>query len=177
MIDQPTLDVRRTSDGRVFVAGLRSLAVTTDESMLAMVRPAELVIRHGAIRWTDELRGVPLVRQGGGPGDAQPRARHDLRLDATPPPAGLGTALRAGGQFRQPFLSMRNGRWRDRMGQAGLPQLSHVEVRELKRHADIGADLQQGRGALQAWVDVGGEVSAVTADLARWLTVDVTLSI
>lgn len=166
-VDSPTLDIRRAGDGRLFVAGLdMSGAGPSDDSVLDHVfAQPEFVIRHGAVQWTDELRGAPTIAMREVDLVMRNRGRrHDLRLDASPPTA-WGDRFSVLARFEQPFLSMRQGRWREWTGEVHAA-FSHVEVAQLKRYADIGVDLQRGRGALRAWVDVRrAQVVAATADV------------
>ena len=167
-VDRPTLNVRRAADGKLYVAGLDlSRGADTDERLLDRIfSQPEFVIRHGAIVWTDEVRGeapialrdVDLVLRNQG-------RRHDMRFDATPP-LQWGDRFGLVARFEQPFLSMDNGRWREWSGQL-FANFSRVDVSLLRRHADLGVDVVQGRGALRAWVDVRRTaITAATADLA-----------
>lgn len=167
-VDRPTLNVRRAVDGKLYVAGLDlAQGPDTDERLLdRLFSQPEFVIRHGAIVWTDELRGeapitlrdVDLVLRNQG-------RRHDMRFDATPP-AQWGDRFGLVARFEQPFLSMDNGRWREWSGQV-YADFSRVDVSLLRRHADLGVDVLQGRGALRAWVDVRrAAIIAATTDLA-----------
>lgn len=167
-VDRPVLNVRRAVDGRIFIAGLDfSGSTQTDESVLDHVfSQPEFVVRNGSVVWTDELRGVPpvqlrevdLVLRNSG-------RRHDVRLDATPP-LEWGDRFGLTARFEQPFLSMNNGRWREWSGQAHAA-FSQIDVSQLKKVADLGVDLHQGRGALRAWVDVRrARVTSATVDLS-----------
>ena len=167
-VDTPTLNIRRSAEGKIYVAGLDfSGGGQSDDSVLDHIfSQPEFVIRHGSVLWTDEqraaptisLRDVDLVLRNSG-------RRHEARLDATPP-AEWGERFGLTARFEQPFLTMKNGRWREWTGQA-FASFSHVEVAQLKRYVDLGIDLHQGRGALRAWVDVkGAQVMAATADVA-----------
>lgn len=167
-VDQPELDIRRAADGRIFVAGLEITRLQGSDPAVAdwFFSQREFVIHQGRVRWTDELRRAPalalgevnlLVRNAG--------RRHDLRLDATPPPAwGERFSLQA--RLQQPLLSLQHARWRQWSGQL-FADFSRVDLSELRRYADLGVDLVQGNGALRAWVDVDrAQASAVIADLA-----------
>jgi len=167
-VDRPTLHVRRAADGKWYVAGLDLSSVPRGDDRLLdrFFSQPEFVIRNGAVVWTDEVRGGPplalrdvdLVLRNQG-------RRHDLRFDATPPPE-WGDRFGLLARFEQPFLSMDNGRWREWSGQV-FAGFSRVDVSQLQRYADLGVDLQQGRGALRAWVDVRrATITAATADLA-----------
>ncbi len=167
-IDQPELDIRRAPSGKITVAGLDFSSGGGSDGGAAdwLFSQPEFVIRNGTLQWTDEMRGVPVLslRQV----DLVMRNsfhNHALRLDATPPPA-LGERFTAMGVFKQPLLSLRNGRWRDWTGQL-YGTFERVDVARLRRYADLGFEVAQGRGALRAWVDVSrAEVTGATADLA-----------
>lgn len=167
-IEAPELDVRRTVDGRILVAGLDFSATQSDDHAAAdwLFSQGEVFIRRGTVRWTDEQRGAPelalrdvdlLLRNG--------NWHHHLRLDATPPPA-WGDRFTVVGLFRAPLLRARDGNWKHWNGQV-YADFARVDVSQLRHHADVGIDIAQGRGALRAWVDVQrGQVVGGTADLA-----------
>ena len=88
-IEEPELDVRRTADGRIQVAGLDFSQQQGEDNAAAdwLFSQGEVFIRGGTVRWTDEQRGAPelalekvdlLLRNG--------NWHHHMRLDATPPP-------------------------------------------------------------------------------------------
>lgn len=168
-IENPELAIRRTVDGRVWVAGLALAETPTTNHSAAdwLFAQPEVVVRGGTLRWTDEERAVPtlafekidmLLRNG--------TWRHHLRIDATPPP-DWGERFSVVGLFRQPLLSAHSGRWQQWSGQwfANFPLF---DIAPLHTYADIGTGMgmgrAQGRGALRAWLDVerGQWVRAVT---------------
>jgi uncharacterized protein (TIGR02099 family) len=170
LIERPELAIARDAAGRITVAGLDVTGQTTtgDAHIGAdwLFSQAELVIRSGTIRWSDAMRGAPplslsevdiVLRNSG--------RRHLMRLEATPP-ALWGKRLSFTGDFRSPLLAQHPGDWRMWEGQlhADLPL---VDVQELKRHADLGIGIAQGRGALRGWLALErGVVREVTADVA-----------
>ena len=169
-IEQPELDVRRTADGRIQVAGLDFSPQPGDDNAAAdwLFSQGEVFIRGGMLRWTDEQRGAPelalenvdlLLRNG--------NWHHHMRLDATPP-AAWGDRFTVVGQFRAPLLHARDGNWKHWNGQL-FADFARVDVLRLRHHADVGVgvDVAQGRGTLRAWVDVQrGQVVGGTVDLA-----------
>ncbi len=175
-IDRPELDVRRAPDGKIFVAGLDFSRSSDNDGRAAewFFQQTEFVIRQGTLRWTDEMRGAPplalaevdfVMRNGA--------RRHALRLDATPPPE-WGDRFSVRGLFRQPLLSTRHGRWQDWDGQVHA-DFSRVDVSQLRRHANVGIEITEGRGAVRAWADVargqlvGGTADIVLADVSTTL--------
>lgn len=167
-IEEPELDVRRTPDGRIQVAGLDFSAQPGEDNAAAdwLFSQGEVFIRGGMLRWTDEQRGAPelalekvdLVLRNGS-------WRHHMRLDATPP-AAWGDRFTVVGLFRAPLLRAGDGNWKHWNGQL-FANFSRVDVSRLRHHADVGMDVAQGRGALRAWADVQrGQVVGGTADLA-----------
>lgn len=169
-IDRPELDVRRTQDGRILVAGLPFSDAPAGDTQAAdwLFAQTEVVIRGGTLRWTDELRAAPplalqqvdvLLRNG--------NWRHSLHLAATPPPA-WGQRFAVVGKFRQPLLAVRSGHWQQWTGQV-FANFAQVDVSRLRQHLDLGSGVvvAQGRGAVRAWLDVErGQPVAATADLA-----------
>ncbi len=169
-IERPELDIRRTQDGRILIAGLPFSDAPAGDTQAAdwLFAQTEVVVRGGTLRWTDELRGAPplaleqvdlLLRNG--------NWRHRLRIDATPPPA-WGQRFTAVGRFRQPLLSVRSGHWKQWSGQV-FADFAQVDVSRLREHLDLGSGVvvAQGRGAVRAWLDVErGQPVAATADVA-----------
>jgi len=175
-IDRPELNIRRAPDGRIFVAGLDfSAAPDTDNGAADwLFSQSEFVIHEGTVQWTDEKRALPTLALQQVNFVLRNRLRqHSARLDATPP-AQWGERFSLRALLRQPLLSAHDGQWREWDGQL-YALFGHVDLSELRRYADLGVQLTQGRGALRAWVDVQrGQVQGATADVALE-SVEVTL--
>jgi uncharacterized protein (TIGR02099 family) len=179
VIDSPTLDVRRTADNRIEVAGLDFSGPGSEDNRAAnwFFDQSEFLIRNGTVRWTDDLRGQPplalsdvdlLVRNA--------RLTHAFQLDATPPPEwGERASLR--GRLREPLLDLSDltsaaaGRapWHNWGGEL-YADFAKVDVSRLQTYVDLaawGVSLRSGQGALRAWGDVSqGRLDRVTTDLA-----------
>ncbi|HEY0826220.1 MAG TPA: DUF3971 domain-containing protein, partial [Ramlibacter sp.] len=166
-IDQPRLDIRRSADGRIFVAGLDFSRSSDNEGRAAdwFFRQTEFVIQGGWVQWTDELRGAPpLVLSGVDFVSRNQGRRHLLRLDATPP-AEWGERFTLAGVFRQPLLTANPGRWQQWSGEAHA-DLRAVDLSQLRRYASLGFDITQGHGRVRAWADIDrGQVVGGTADV------------
>ena len=170
VIDQPELDVRRTAQGKILIAGLdmnASSADANDQSAGAdwFFSQREFAIHSGTVRWTDELRGAPtlalhqvdLVLRN-------PGRRHLFRLDATPA-VGWGERFSVVGQARSPLISRHPGQWREWDGDL-YANFSRIDASQLKRYADFGVDVTGGVGALRAWATLEqGRITAATADV------------
>ena len=168
LIEGPELEVRRDAQGRLHVAGIalggdRGSDDTGNADWLFAQH--EFVIRGGKVRWIDERRDAPpleladvmLVMRNG-------FRKHELRLQATPPPQ-WGERITLTGRFTQSLLA-RAGDWRRWSGtlHADLPR---ADVRELRRHVDLPFELTEGDGAVRAWLDIAdGEPHAATVDVA-----------
>ena len=167
-IEKPALDIRRAADGKLWVAGLDFSRDSGNDGRAAdwFFSQTEFVIRGGTLRWTDELQGrAPLALSDVDFVARNRTRRHALRLDATPPPE-WGDRFSLRGLFRQPLLSTRAGQWREWDGQL-FADFSRVDVAQLRGHANLGLDLQAGRGALRAWADVSkGDIIGGAADVA-----------
>ncbi len=166
-IDGAHLEMRRDQAGHLFIAGLDVSGGDGGDPTLAnwFFKQHEFVIRGGTLRWTDEmhtaeplsLTDVQLVVRNS-------LRRHDLRIDATPP-AEWGERFTLMAHFTQPLLAP-SGDWRRWKGTlyANLPL---ADVGTLRQHATLPFDLDQGQGALRAWINVdAGQPDALVLDVA-----------
>lgn len=170
-VEGAALEARRDAAGRLFVAGIEVRAGTTsDDDQGAgtdwLLAQREVVVRHGRLRWIDEQHGAPpvdladvdLVLRNG-------LARHELRLDATPP-AEAGARFTLMGQFTQPLLSQRSN-WRRWHGTA-YAELPRADAAALRRLLPLlPLEIEAGEGAVRAWMEVrDGRPQAGQADVA-----------
>lgn len=174
VIEEATLDIRRTSEGRLLLAGI-SLdgAGSTGDSRLInwFLEQTEFAVLNGTLRWTDELRPDAetleftdidlVVRQRG--------RQHQVRLDAAPPDE-WGDPLTLQGSFARPFWSTSASDWATWNGQA-FGHLPLIDIRQLGRYVDLantlGLDLREGRGSARFWLDIErGQLRQATSDLA-----------
>ena len=170
-IDQPVLEIRRATDGKIYVGGLD---ITKNQgsgnaTIDWIFSQTELFIKGGTVRWTDELRQAPplalsqvdgVLRNG--------RRRHLMRLDATPPPE-WGDRFSLRGVFRQPLLSAEASQWRDWTGQL-YAELGRIDVSHVQQYISFdtfGVALNAGNGSVRAWADVRkGQITSGTFDVA-----------
>ncbi len=161
-IDAPTLDVRRDSQGRLFVAGLEMRTEARDDDfsdwLLAQDR---VVIRDATITWHDELRQAPPL--------ALSKLNFDLRNSGThhrfgltaEPPRALATRLDLRGDFRGRDLDVLEA-WK---GQA-YAELDHADLAGWRAWIDYPLELPAGSGGLRLWLDFAQkELVGLTADI------------
>jgi len=166
-IAKPLLDIRRTADGRFWIAGIPLPEGGSEDSPALdwLFAQSELAIVGGTVQWTDELRGAPaLLLQEVNLVLRNRLLSHAVRLDAQAP-AAWGDRFSLSGVFREPLLARGSSQWQTWDGQvyASFPQ---VDLSHLRRYVDLGVDLVQGQGALRAWVDVKkGQATGATADV------------
>ena len=167
LIDGAELEVRRDAAGRILIAGLVFDGAQAGDGRAAdwFFAQHEFVVRGGALRWVDELRGAaPLELR-----DVQFAVRnglrlHQVRLDATPP-VEWGDRFSISGRFTQPLLA-RHGDWQRWSGPAYV-SLPRADVQALRRYVQMPFDLREGNGALRGWFDLkDGQPVAATVDVA-----------
>lgn len=175
VIDQPVLDVRRTAQGRIEVAGLDLSGPSDASGADWFFSQDEFVIQGGTVRWTDDLRSQPpLVLEALDLVVRNTVRTHNIRLDATPPPEwGDRFSLRA--RLKEPLLHLGRQRepgqapWHDWDGEL-YADFQRVDVAQLRAYVDLsdwGVEVRTGHGALRAWADVArGQVAGATANLA-----------
>lgn len=175
LIEAPVLDIRRTAQGRIEIAGLDFSDPQDDDGQAAdwFFSQTEFVIRNGTVRWTDELRRRPTLALSSLNFVSRNSVRsHLLRLDATPP-SEWGQAFTLMGNLREPLIDLglsprEQAPWHNWSGElyADFPA---VDVSHLRTHVDLSdwdVDVRTGRGRLRAWGDLArGELAGVTADL------------
>ncbi len=179
VIQSPTLDVRRTADHRILVAGLDFSGPAEADSGAAdwFFSQAEFVIRDGTVRWTDDVRQQPPLALGELNLVVRNTARtHQFRLDATPPPE-WGQRLSLRGRLREPLLDFSAvaqrrkdavpwDNWRGEL----FADFAQVDVSRLQAYVDLSAwnvSVRSGQGALRAWADLDkGRITGATVDLS-----------
>ncbi len=163
------LDLRRTEDGQILIAGLPVASAASSPSAAAdwVLAQKEIVLQHGTLRWTDALSLEPHRTVAMTEVDITLRngARsHQLQLQATPP-QGWGSRISATGEFRRGLLSTHAAQWKDWSG-ALETQLPELNLGPLGRSVATGVTLTSGQGSLQLKVDVrNGQAVKVGADV------------
>jgi len=167
-VEGPVLEVRRSSDGRIWVAGLEvpEAGGQSSAGLDWLFSQKELVVRHGSVRWIDALRGVPPLALDDVDIVVRNRGRsHAVRVDANPPD-GWGSRVTVMGRFVHPLFSAHRGDWKSWSGTL-FAQAGQLDTGFLRNYVDLGVDLQRGVGAVRCWLDMDRQaVTRFTTDLA-----------
>ena len=163
----PTLNLRRTTDGNIEVAGLRLASTQHDERVADwLASQARMAVEDGTVIWTDELQALPPVelRQVNVLIRNTPLS-HSLRVEATPPET-WGDRFSVLGDFHQSLLDPHRGHWQSWKGTA-YAQFDRVDLQSLGPYLELGQHLTQGHGSLRLWADLAqGQFNGGILDLA-----------
>ncbi|GAB3439948.1 YhdP family protein [Massilia solisilvae] len=164
---RPELDVRRTPDGTLFVAGVRleqgKPGAPSGPDWL--FRQREIVIREGRLHWTDEARGAPeLALSGVSLVLVNHWNTHRFALKATPP-AALGQPLDVRARFTHPSFGRPTdiARWKGEL----YADMRETDLAAWQQYVDYPFQLNRGRGSVRAWINLDhARLAGFTADVA-----------
>ncbi|MGK5077735.1 YhdP family phospholipid transporter [Janthinobacterium sp. HLX7-2] len=166
-ITRPDLDVRRSKDGQLYVAGVLVDSRQGGDGKGAdwLLSQYDIVIRDGKVRWTDELRGTPELALEQVNLLLRNRWRsHRLGLQATPP-ASLAAPIDVRAHFTHPPFSTRISdvsMWKGEL----YADLKNADLAAWRRYLDYPFELSQGKGALRAWLSLDhARLAGFTADV------------
>lgn len=158
----PELVVRRSPEGRISVAGIELQDSAIDGSLADwLLRQREVVVTDASVVWIDEARQAPELRLASVTFRLQNSYfRHRFGLRATAP-AALAGPLDIRGDFSGKSVA-RLEQWEGQI----YTQLDYVDLAAWKRWLDLPIEVNHGRGAIRAWIDVAGaRVTGAEADL------------
>ena len=162
-IDEPTLSLRRASDGSMFIAGIPLAQHAGDNSVGDWIlKQRRIRIRGATLVWQDELRQAPdLILEDVNLALDNDGNRHRFGLTALPPPE-LASRIDLRGDFRGNAVAVLDS-W---SGQT-YAQIDYADLAVWQRWLDYPVALPRGRGALRAWLDLSqGRWREATADLS-----------
>ncbi len=167
-ITRPDLDVRRSKDGKLYVAGVLVDNTQGSDGKGAdwLLSQHDIVIRDGKVRWTDEARGTPELALTQVNLLLRNRWRsHRLGLQATPP-ASLAAPIDVRAHFMHPPFSTRISdvsMWRGEL----YADLKNADLAAWRSYLDYPFELSQGKGALRAWLSLDhARLAGFTADVS-----------
>lgn len=166
-INKPDLQVERDAQGNLFVAGILVNSKQENDGAGAewLLAQRKIVIRDGQVRWRDDLRKAPdliltnidLVLQNRW-------RRHQFSARATPP-ASFAAPLDLRANFVHPAFAEKTADFKRWTGTL-YANLHDADVTAWKPYFDYPFEISQGKGAVQAWLDLDhAKVSNFTADL------------
>jgi uncharacterized protein (TIGR02099 family) len=166
-ISRPDLDIQRDTNGKLFVAGIFIDTEKNGDGKGAdwVLAQNEIVIREGRVRWNDHQRDAPeLVLDGVNVLLRNQWQRHQFALKATPPiPFAAPLDLRA--DFVHPHFAQRISDIRQWRGEL-YADLHDTDLAIWKTYVDYPIEVQQGKGAVRAWLNFDhARVADFTADL------------
>ncbi|HYL87587.1 MAG TPA: YhdP family protein [Burkholderiales bacterium] len=162
-IEGPKLAMRRDSAGAFYVAGIKLAVGQSDTSFSDWLLAQEAIeVRNAEIEWRDEKRGAPLLRLAAiNVRLTSEGEQHALGLAARPPEA-LGAKLEVRAQLAGRSVGEAAG-W---SGQV-YAELGYTDLAAWRPWLDYPIALEQGEGAVRAWLAVqDGVVRQATADVA-----------
>ena len=165
-ITRPDLDVRRSKDGALYVAGVLVDNKEQGDGKGAdwLLSQHDIIIRDGRVRWTDELRGTPELALEQVNLLLRNRWRsHRLGLQATPP-VSLAAPIDVRAHFTHPAFSTRISdvsMWKGEL----YADLKNADLAAWRAYLDYPFELSQGKGALRAWLNLDhARLAGFTAD-------------
>lgn len=166
-IERPELELRRSADGKISVAGwwIDPNQNGDARGLNWLLGQRQVQIKNGVLHWTDEQRGAPPLTLSAVNFVMQNHwQQHKLSLTAEPP-AGLAGPVDVRAQFsHRPFTDNVSDyrQWRGQI-YADLP---HTDLAAWKAYFDYPIVIEQGDGAVQAWLNFdNAKLADFTADL------------
>ncbi|MDP5009372.1 MAG: AsmA family protein, partial [Glaciimonas sp.] len=166
-IDKPDLQIVRDVQGNIFVAGVWVNNPNDKKGSGAdwVFSQRQIVIRHGSVRWNDQMRNAPeLTLSDVNLALNNSWRSHQFALYATPP-AAFAAPLELQGQFVHPLFTKKIAditRWKGTL----YADVRNTALMNWKPYFDYPLDLQQGAGSVRTWLDVDAtKIIHVTADV------------
>jgi uncharacterized protein (TIGR02099 family) len=162
-IDQPTLHLRRDTDGRIFIAGIPLAQESGNPDAADWILAQRRIRINGAtVVWEDALRAAPaLALQEVNFSLDNNGSRHRFGLTAVPS-AEVRSKIDLRGDFRGRDLDALES-WKGQV----FVQIDEADLAVWRTWVDYPVALESGRGALRTWVSfAGGHVRELTTDLA-----------
>ena len=166
-VGRPDLDIRRTRDGKLYIAGLfiDSSRESNGTGLDWLLAQREIVIREGRLHWTDEVRASPPLLLDGVTFVMQNQwRRHRAALRATPP-KDLAAPIDVRLDFvHPPFVSKVSDfkRWKGVL----YADVQDTDLALWKNYVNYPLEVLQGVGSVRAWLSFDhAKLADFTADL------------
>ncbi|BBB59860.1 DUF3971 domain-containing protein [Undibacterium sp. KW1] len=168
VINQPSLDIQRDADGKIYVGGFHidPAAESKGQGLDWVLAQHEVLIRKGAVRWTDKMRNAAELKLPDVNFLLQNQWRHHrFALKATPD-VSLSAPLDIRGDFQHPVFAKKISDFSLWTGDL-YADLRHTDLAALKAYIDYPADVKKAYGSVRAWLHLDkGRLADLTADLS-----------
>ena len=168
LIERPDLEVERSADGKLYVAGMLIEHTGQDESkgLDWLLSQREIIVRNGWVRWRDAQRGAPELTLQQIDVLLQNKWRHHrFALKATPP-AELGAPLDLRANFSHPSFTRRISdvkRWTGTL----YADWRGTDLAKWGAYFDYPVEVRAGTGGVRAWLQFDhARAASFTADLS-----------
>ncbi|HTD02468.1 YhdP family protein [Undibacterium sp.] len=164
---KPTLALERQTDGRIYAAGffIDPNRQGDGRGMDWVLSQKQIVIRDGAVIWSDKLRAAPELTLSGVNFVLNNRWRHHKFAIKATPPAALAAPVDMRGDFQHQVFSRTISDFSTWTGEL-FAELRQADLAAWKTYFDYPMDLQKGFGTVHAWLKLDrGHVDDLTADV------------
>lgn len=160
-IQAPALELRRDTQGKVYVAGLPMEGDGEGGFLPWLLEQSKVVIRDARIVWHDELRAAPPLELNPLHFELRNFGRHhSFGLSAEPINAGARRL-----DLRGNLVGSDAGKYADWHGEL-YADLEEADISVWKAWLDLPFEMDQGRGGVRFWLEFEQlQPLAVTADL------------
>ncbi len=166
-INQPELELQRSADGKIYVAGLEMDPSQKSDArgLNWLLIQRQVNIKNGLVRWTDLQRGAPLLTLSNVNFVMQNQwQQHKFSFTANPPD-NLAGPLDIRAHFSHQPFSENISDYRQWSGQI-YADFSKTDLAAWKSYLDYPLDLEQGVGSVRAWLTFDqAHIADFTADL------------
>jgi uncharacterized protein (TIGR02099 family) len=166
-INRPDLDIRRDTQGGLYVGGIFLDPGKSGNSKGPdwVLSQREIVVRGGRVRWNDEQRAAPeLMLENVDIVLRSNWQRHLFALRATPPVA-FAAPIDVRAAFEHPVFARKiadPSRWKGEL----YMDLREADLTVWKSYVNYPVDMQQGKGSVRAWLNFDNARAAnLTSDL------------
>jgi uncharacterized protein (TIGR02099 family) len=166
-ISRPDMDVRRDTDGKLYIAGIPVDMGKGGDGKGAdwVLAQREIVIRDGKLRWNDDKRAAPeLMLDNVNVVLHNQWHHHRFALKATPPVA-FAAPLDVRAAFDHPHFTGTASdatKWKGEL----YADLRDTDLTVWRSYFDYPIDMQHGKGSVRAWLRFDQmKVADFTADL------------
>lgn len=151
-ITQPELELKRSVDGKIFIAGwwVDPNKQGDARGLNWILSQRQISIRNGVVHWTDDQRAAPLLTLANVNFVLQNKWQNHTLSFTADPPANLSGPLDIRASFSHKPFSDNISDFKQWKGQV-YTDFSRTDLAAWKSYVDYPFELQQGVGSVRAW--------------------------